>query len=58
MLPSTASGGEDSDGSSESREENLRRALEAALGSLVALGGIYEQHEAGWIDETDRTDGE
>lgn len=51
---SSASGGGGSDGSSESREEDLRRALEAALGSLGALGGIYEQREARWREEMRR----
>ncbi|EKM58931.1 uncharacterized protein PHACADRAFT_169408 [Phanerochaete carnosa HHB-10118-sp] len=36
---------------SESREEDLRRALEAALGSIGAMGAIYEQREARWRDE-------
>lgn len=35
----------------ESREEDLRRALEAALGSIGAMGAIYEQREARWRDE-------
>ena len=54
LLPSSMSGGEGSDASSESREEDLKRALEAALGSLGALGGIYEQREARWIEEMRR----
>jgi len=54
LLPSNGSGGDVSDGSSESREEDLKRALEAALGSLGALGGIYEQREARWIEEMRR----
>lgn len=53
MNPSSASGN-GSDGSSESREEDLKRALEAALGSLGALGGIYEQREARWHEEMRR----
>lgn len=40
-----------SQASSESREEDLRRALEAALGSIGAMGAIYEQREARWRDE-------
>ena len=32
----------------------MKRALEAALGSLSALGGIYEQREARWHDEMRR----
>ena len=35
-------------------EEELRRALEAALGSLGALGNIYDQREARWKDEMKR----
>ncbi|TFK35068.1 hypothetical protein BDQ12DRAFT_612424 [Crucibulum laeve] len=53
LVPSSSSG-DGSDGSSESREEDLRRALETALGSLGALGGIYEQREARWIEEMRR----
>lgn len=36
---------------SESREEELRRMLDAALGSIGAMGAIYEQREARWRDE-------
>ena len=55
LLSSSAEGdGGGSDASSESREEDLKRALEAALGSLSALGGIYEQREARWHDEMRR----
>lgn len=53
LLPSNTPG-DGSDGSSETREEDLKRALEAALGSLGALGGIYEQREARWRDEMRR----
>ncbi|KAF9817260.1 hypothetical protein IEO21_03624 [Rhodonia placenta] len=35
----------------EAREEDLRRALEAALGSLGEMGKIYEQREVRWRDE-------
>lgn len=38
------------------REEELRRALEAALGSLSALGGIYERREMRWVEEMRRLD--
>ena len=38
----------------EGREGDLRQALEAALGSLGALGSIYEQREARWRDEMRR----
>ena len=41
-------------GSSESREDDLRRALEAALGSLDALGNIYEERERQWREEMKR----
>lgn len=41
-------------GSSESREDDLRRALEAALGSLDALGNIYEEREHRWREEMKR----
>ena len=41
-------------GSSEGREEDLRRALEAALGSLDALGNIYEERENRWREEMKR----
>lgn len=40
--------------STEAREEDLRRALEGALGSLGALGNIYEQREARWREEMRR----
>ncbi len=54
-LPTTSSsGGDGSDGSNESREEDLKRALGTALGSLGALGTIYEQREARWKDEMRR----
>ncbi|KAJ6544242.1 hypothetical protein B0H19DRAFT_1267533 [Mycena capillaripes] len=42
------------DGSDMSREEDLKRALGTALGSLGALKGIYEQREARWADEMRR----
>jgi len=45
---------EGSDSSSETREEDLKRALGAALGSLGALGGIYEQRETRWREEMSR----
>ncbi|KZT23196.1 hypothetical protein NEOLEDRAFT_1069823 [Neolentinus lepideus HHB14362 ss-1] len=52
-LHSSASA-DGSDVSSSSREEDLKRALEAALGSLGALGNIYEQREARWREEMRR----
>ncbi|KAJ7499697.1 hypothetical protein FB451DRAFT_1385381 [Mycena latifolia] len=42
------------DGSDESREADLKRALGTALSSLGALKGIYEQREARWADEMRR----
>lgn len=39
------------DGALEGGEETLRGALEAALGSLSALGSIYEKREERWRDE-------
>ena len=54
LSNSGSSTGGGSDGSSESREEELRRALQAALGSLGALGGLYEQREARWREEMRR----
>lgn len=47
----SAGSGPDSETSSEAREEDLRRALDAALSSLNALGHIYEQRETRWRDE-------
>ena len=35
----------------ESREADLRRALEAALGSLHEMGKIYEEREMRWREE-------
>ncbi|KAJ6473204.1 hypothetical protein C8R45DRAFT_835671 [Mycena sanguinolenta] len=42
------------DGSDVSREEDLKRALGTALGSLSTLKGIYEQREARWTEEMRR----
>ncbi|KAJ7123190.1 hypothetical protein C8R44DRAFT_621142 [Mycena epipterygia] len=50
LISSNPSG----EGSDESREEDLKRALGTALGSLGALKGIYEQREARWADEMRR----
>ena len=51
-APSSAiDGSESSDGA---REEALRRALEAALGSLGVLGDMYERREARWREEMQR----
>ncbi|KAG2038262.1 hypothetical protein BDR03DRAFT_933652 [Suillus americanus] len=53
FLNSTSSG-DGSDGSSESREGDLKRALETALGSLGALRSIYDHRVARWEDEMGR----
>jgi hypothetical protein len=50
----SGSSGDGSDSSSESREVDLKRALEAALGSLGALSKIYDEREARWRDEMRR----
>jgi hypothetical protein len=50
----SGSSGDGSDSSSESREVDLKRALEAALGSLGALLKIYDEREARWRDEMRR----
>jgi len=42
--------------SSDAREEDLRRALDTAIGSLHALGNLYEQREMRWIEEKHRLD--
>ncbi|KAL0574547.1 hypothetical protein V5O48_007410 [Marasmius crinis-equi] len=53
FLMSSGGSGDGSD-SSESREEDLKRALDSALGSLGVLGNMYEQREARWMDEMRR----
>ena len=50
-LSQSGSSVDGSQAGSESREEELKRALEAALGSIGAMGAIYEQREARWRDE-------
>ncbi|KAH8984635.1 hypothetical protein EDB92DRAFT_1886394 [Lactarius akahatsu] len=42
--------------SSDAREEDLRRALDTAIGSLHALGSLYERREMRWIEEKHRLD--
>jgi len=42
--------------SNEAREEDLRRALDTAIGSLRALGSLYEQREMRWVEEKHRLD--
>lgn len=54
LLLHSGSSGDGSDSSSESREVDLKRALEAALGSLGALSKIYDEREARWRDEMRR----
>ncbi|KAJ3505281.1 hypothetical protein NLJ89_g7501 [Agrocybe chaxingu] len=49
----STSGGDGSDGSSS--QESLRRALDAALGSLSAMGEVYEQREARVLEELQRS---
>ncbi|KAN0140838.1 hypothetical protein V8E53_001282 [Lactarius tabidus] len=45
-----------SSSSSDAREDDLRRTLETAIGSLHALGGLYEQREMRWVEEKRRLD--
>ncbi|TFY75278.1 hypothetical protein EWM64_g8736, partial [Hericium alpestre] len=52
----SSSSGDGSPSSNGSKEEDLRRALETALGSLSALGNIYEQREVRWVEEMRRLD--
>jgi hypothetical protein len=40
--------------SSGAREEDLRRALDTAIGSLHALGSLYERREMRWVEEKHR----
>ena len=54
LMNSTTTSGDGSDGSSESREEDLRHLLETAIGSLGMLGGIFEQRESRWVEEMQR----
>jgi hypothetical protein len=42
--------------SSDAREDDLRRTLDTAIGSLRALGSLYEQREMRWIEEKHRLD--
>ena len=48
---SSSLGDGSSSSGSDAREEDLRRALDIAIGSLRALGGLYEQREMRWIEE-------
>lgn len=54
QASANSSQGASSDGSSESREGELRRALEGALGSLSALHEIYTEREERWGEERQR----
>ncbi|EAU82327.1 hypothetical protein CC1G_06637 [Coprinopsis cinerea okayama7 len=54
LLESQSASGDGSDGSSESRADDLRRALETALGSLNLLNGMYEMRETRWQEEMKR----
>ncbi|TFK24233.1 hypothetical protein FA15DRAFT_619675 [Coprinopsis marcescibilis] len=54
LLESQSTSGDGSDGSSESRAEDLRRALETACGSLNLLNGMYEMRETRWQEEMKR----
>lgn len=54
QASANTSQGASSDGSSESREGELRRALDGALGSLSALHEIYTQREERWGEERKR----
>ncbi|PCH41745.1 hypothetical protein WOLCODRAFT_137573 [Wolfiporia cocos MD-104 SS10] len=51
QLSGSASSADGSPVSAESRDIDLRRALEAALGSLGEMNKIYEQREARWREE-------
>jgi hypothetical protein len=54
LLHHSGSSADGSDASNESREEGLKRALEAALGSLSAMSKIYDEREARWREEMRR----
>lgn len=54
-IASPLMGGDAGSDTSEAREEDLRRALGTALGSLGALGSMYEQREARFKEELRRT---
>jgi hypothetical protein len=45
-----------SSSSSDAREDDLRRTLDTAIGSLHALGSLYEQREMRWTEEKHRLD--
>jgi hypothetical protein len=53
FLVSSGTSGEGSDGS-ESREEDLKRAFEAAVNSLGAFEHIFAERETRWAEEMRR----
>ncbi|KAJ2935892.1 hypothetical protein H1R20_g1202, partial [Candolleomyces eurysporus] len=54
LLETSSMTGDGSDGSNESRAEDLRKALDMALGSLNYLNGMYEMRENRWQEEMKR----
>ncbi|KAH9981084.1 hypothetical protein BGW80DRAFT_1247875 [Lactifluus volemus] len=42
--------------SSDVHEEDVRRTLDTAIGSLHAIGSLYEQRERRWVEEKQRLD--
>ena len=54
LTASNGGSGDGSDASSESSREDMKRVLDAALGSLNVMKGMYEQREARWADEIRR----
>ncbi|KAJ4467865.1 hypothetical protein J3R30DRAFT_3832464 [Lentinula aciculospora] len=54
FLNASSGSGDGSDGSSESNKEDMKRVLDAALGSLNVMRDMYEQREARWVDEMRR----
>ena len=54
LLENQSISGDGSDGSNESRAEDLRKALGVALDSLNMLNGMYEMRETRWQEEMRR----
>lgn len=54
LTSQSSSPGDGSVASGEAREEELKRALGAALESIAALGKIHDQREARWKEEMAR----
>ncbi|KAG6330218.1 hypothetical protein ID866_8871 [Astraeus odoratus] len=54
LLNTSVAAGEGSDAGSDSREGDLKRALETTLGSLGALRSIYEHRVSRWEEEMRR----